>query len=69
MISESELKELNADNGKYEANDVVGKTGIEKTMESTLQGKKGQKDVLVDNLGRLLRQKRQQRLPQVTMCI
>ena len=55
VISESELKELNADNGKYEANDVVGKTGIEKTMESTLQGKKGQKDVLVDNLGKIIK--------------
>ena len=50
----SELKELNGNSGKYEANDVVGKTGIEKTMESTLQGKKGQKDVLVDNLGKVI---------------
>ena len=55
VVSESELKELNGNSGKYEANDVVGKTGIEKTMESTLQGKKGQKDVLVDNLGKVIK--------------
>ena len=55
VVSESELKELNGNGGKYEANDVVGKTGIEKTMESTLQGKKGQKDVLVDNLGKVIK--------------
>ena len=51
VVSESELKELNGNSGKYEANDVVGKTGI----ESTLQGKKGQKDVLVDNLGKVIK--------------
>ena len=55
VVSESELKELNGNGGKYEANDVVGKTGIENTMESTLQGKKGQKDVLVDNLGKVIK--------------
>ena len=55
VVSESELKELNGNGSKYEANDVVGKTGIEKTMESTLQGKKGQKDVLVDNLGKVIK--------------
>ena len=55
VVSESELKELNGNSGKYEANDVVGKTGIEKTMESILQGKKGQKDVLVDNLGKVIK--------------
>ena len=55
VISESELQELNDAGGDYEANDVVGKTGIEKTMENTLQGKKGQKDVLVDNLGKVIK--------------
>ena len=55
VVSESELQELNDAGGDYEANDVVGKTGIEKTMENTLQGKKGQKDVLVDNLGKVIK--------------
>ena len=55
VISESELQELNDAGGDYEANDVVGKTGIEKTMENTLQGKKGHKDVRVDNLGKVIK--------------
>ena len=54
MISESELEEYNANHGDYEADDVVGKTGIEKTMEGVLQGKKGKQKVLVDNLGKVI---------------
>ena len=52
VISEDELTEYNSAGGEYEANDVVGKTGIEKTMEATLQGTKGKQKVLVDNLAR-----------------
>ena len=55
MISESELNEYNEAGGSYEASDIVGKTGIEKTMESVLQGKKGQQDVLVDKLGKIIK--------------
>lgn len=55
IVSENELKELNENGGSYSANDVVGKTGIEKTMESTLQGKKGREKVLVDNLGKVIK--------------
>lgn len=55
VISESELEEYNSDGGDYESNDVVGKTGIEKTMESVLQGKKGKQNVLVDNLGKIIK--------------
>lgn len=55
VISESELTEYNEAGGDYEAQDVVGKTGIEKTMESVLQGKKGKQDVLVDNLGKIIK--------------
>lgn len=55
VVSESELSDLKADGGDYEANDVVGKTGIEKTMESTLQGKKGKEEVLVDKLGKIIK--------------
>lgn len=56
VISEDELAEYNNAGGDYEANDVVGKTGIEKTMETTLQGKKGKKKVLVDNLGKIIQE-------------
>ena len=53
--SESELAELNKKEDLYEASDVVGKTGIEKSMESELRGQKGEQDVLVDNLGKIIR--------------
>lgn len=56
VISEDELNEYNSADGDYEANDVVGKTGIEKTMETTLQGKKGTQKVLVDNLGKIIQE-------------
>ena len=55
VISESELESLNENGNNYVANDVVGKTGIERTMESELQGKKGQERVLVDNLGKVIK--------------
>ena len=35
---------------------MIGKTGIEKTMETTLQGKKGSQKVLVDNLGKIIQE-------------
>lgn len=53
--SESELSELNKTGEDYEASDIVGKTGIEKSMESQLRGHKGEQDVLVDNLGKVIR--------------
>ncbi|MCD8020608.1 MAG: peptidase [Clostridiales bacterium] len=56
VISESEMEEYNADGGDYESNDVVGKTGIEKTMESVLRGTKGTQTVLVDNLGKIIQE-------------
>ncbi len=60
-ISSDELTELNAqeeENGgdpqRYTINDVVGKSGIEAYMESTLQGTKGSEKLVVDNLGKTL---------------
>jgi len=46
-----ELKEVNDD---YELNDVVGRTGIESSMELQLKGKKGSQTAYVDNVGRIL---------------
>jgi len=40
-------------NAAYEANDVVGKAGIEQSLDSDLQGKKGSKTVYVDTVGRV----------------
>ena len=52
--STEELEELKNINPDYAANDIIGKTGIEQTMETTLQGTKGSETVYVDNLGRVI---------------
>lgn len=53
-ISTTELADLNATEGNsYENNDVVGKTGIEKALESELAGNKGSKTVYLDTFGRI----------------
>ncbi len=39
---------------RYTSNDVVGKSGIEKSMEATLQGVKGSETVCVDNMGKVI---------------
>ncbi|MBD5527924.1 MAG: penicillin-binding protein [Lachnospiraceae bacterium] len=60
-IDSDELTSLNeqdlADGGtgeRYTSNDVVGKSGIEKSMEATLQGVKGSETVCVDNMGKVI---------------
>ena len=53
-ISEDQLAELKSDGGSYISSDVVGKSGIEKEMESYLQGTKGKSTIFVDNTGRIL---------------
>ncbi len=59
-ISSEALETLNArdleEGGtgeRYDINDVVGKSGIEEYMETTLQGTKGYEKVSVDNTGRV----------------
>ena len=49
-VSNAELEELG---DGYESNDIVGKSGIEKSMESELSGSKGEKSVYVDTVGRI----------------
>lgn len=49
-VSNAELEELG---DGYESNDIVGKSGIEKSMESELSGTKGEKSVYVDTVGRI----------------
>ena len=53
-VQEDQLEELQASNEEYDINDVVGRTGIEASMELELQGKKGFRDLIVDNMGRVL---------------
>ena len=55
-VDQDDLKELQDENGEssYDLNDTVGKLGIEKSMESWLQGKKGSETVFVDNMGKVI---------------
>lgn len=49
----AELQEENADAG-YSTTSIVGKSGLEKVMETTLQGTDGYETVRVDNMGKVL---------------
>lgn len=55
-ISQEELETLQTENGEgsYDLNDTVGKLGIEKSMETSLQGKKGSETVFVNNVGKVI---------------
>ncbi|MCD8097177.1 MAG: hypothetical protein LUE31_03885 [Lachnospiraceae bacterium] len=49
-----ELAALQEEDESYEANDIVGKAGIEQYMETELQGTKGQRTIYVDSVGNVL---------------
>ncbi len=51
--STEEIQSLNAAGGNYVSGDVIGKSGIEASMETSLQGTKGTKTVYVNNLGQI----------------
>ena len=53
-INQEELEELQAIDETYDLNDTVGKSGIEASMETILQGRKGSETVYVDNLGKVI---------------
>lgn len=53
-VQEDQLEELRKQNPEYELSDIVGRTGIEATMESELQGNKGYKNIIVDNVGNVM---------------
>ncbi len=60
-ISSDEMETLNAqdleeggEGNRYTINDVVGKSGIEAYMETTLQGTKGIETVYVNNTGKVI---------------
>ena len=50
-----ELQNLRDQGGKYSADAVIGKSGIEKEMETKLQGKDGSETVFVDTMGKVLK--------------
>ena len=49
-----ELEALQGDDGNYVTGDLIGKTGIEATMESWLRGTKGEQTMYVDSQGHIL---------------
>lgn len=51
-ISLVSAEEMEENEGVYDAGDYVGKVGIEASMEETLRGKNGYREISVDNLGR-----------------
>lgn len=53
-VSAEELEELKQADSSYQASDVVGKSGVEKSYEQILSGTKGSRTVLVDSYGRVL---------------
>ena len=53
-VSNEEYEELSKENEDYSLTDIVGKSGIEQYMETTLQGKKGKEVVYVDNVGKVI---------------
>ena len=54
VSSKEELEELQKINEDYELTDIVGKTGIEHKMEGELLGKKGYRDLIVNNTGSIM---------------
>ncbi len=53
-VQEDQLEKLQKENPDYELTDIVGRTGIEAAMETSLQGKKGRQTICVDNMGRVM---------------
>ena len=51
-ISLVSAEEMAENEGVYDAGDYVGKVGIEASMEETLRGQNGYREISVDNLGR-----------------
>lgn len=52
-VPEEQLEELQKLRNDYDINDIVGRTGIEYTMEQELQGAKGKKTIYKDSVGRI----------------
>ena len=54
-ISKEELETLNAEGGReYTLTDMVGKSGIEQSMEGYLRGVNGSETIYVDNVGKVI---------------
>lgn len=53
--SSEELEKLQEKNSNYTTDAIIGKSGIEQYMETTLQGVDGKETINVDNLGKVLK--------------
>lgn len=53
VVSTDQLDELRKENSSYDNTDLVGKGGIEEAFEMDLAGKKGEKQVYLDTVGRI----------------
>lgn len=53
-ISSDELAEYSQSNPTYSLNDIVGKTGIERSMEAKLKGVKGSETIYVNTTGKII---------------
>ncbi|MCI8577488.1 MAG: penicillin-binding protein [Lachnospiraceae bacterium] len=53
-VQEDQLDELRKTNPEYELTDIVGRTGIEASMEAELQGGKGYRSLIVNNVGSIM---------------
>lgn len=53
-IQDDQLEELRKTNPEYELSDIVGRTGIEASMEADLQGQKGYRNLIVNNRGNVM---------------
>jgi penicillin-binding protein 2 len=54
-VSSEDLAQLKSSDSSYSSESVVGKSGIEKVEEQTLQGSNGQETVYVDRFGKVLK--------------
>ena len=55
-VSAEELALLSAEDPSYDMNDIVGKAGIEQSMEGALSGNKGSETIFVDKMGKVIAQ-------------
>jgi len=55
-LGEPSLEEIEKSKGGYQPGDMIGKKGIEQTYDPSLRGKDGERVVVVDSRGQLLRE-------------
>ncbi len=54
-VQTEQLEQLQEQDPSYDANDIVGRTGVEASMESVLHGRKGVTNMYVDSYGQILK--------------